>query len=255
MSYHLLGIVSIIILFSLMMACIVLGQFVASKKRPTAGLSVTEGAVFTLMGLLVAFTFSSANQRFDQRRAMITEETNAISTAYLRLDILSPKDRKVLANDFLSYITNRLDIYQALPNFKKAEAHLNASQSIQMKLWQDAVNASNTAGMTVPMMLLPSINAMFDIANTRTQYTYYHPHYLVFLLMILVAFSCSFLIGYGIADKGVWNSLHIITFILITTVTLYIIIDLEYPRLGVIQETQFDNQLIELQNDIRNGQK
>ena len=49
---------------------------------------VVEGAVFGLLGLLVAFTFSGAAARFDTRRQLIVEETNAIGTAYLRLDLL-----------------------------------------------------------------------------------------------------------------------------------------------------------------------
>lgn len=53
-----------------------------------AGLGVVEGAVFTLMGLLVAFTFSGAASRFDLRRQLIVEEANAIGTAWLRLDLL-----------------------------------------------------------------------------------------------------------------------------------------------------------------------
>jgi len=41
-----------------------------------------------LLGLLLAFTFSGASSRFDARRHLIIEETNAIGTAYLRLGML-----------------------------------------------------------------------------------------------------------------------------------------------------------------------
>ena len=50
-----------------------------------AGLGTVEGAVFGLLGLLIAFTFSGAASRFDTRRELIIEETNNIGTAYLRL--------------------------------------------------------------------------------------------------------------------------------------------------------------------------
>ncbi len=46
------------------------------------------GAVFALLGLLIAFTFSGAYSRFDARRQLIVQEANAIGTAYLRLDLL-----------------------------------------------------------------------------------------------------------------------------------------------------------------------
>ena len=53
-----------------------------------AALGAIEGAVFGLMGLLIAFTFSGAASRFEARRQLILQETNAIGTAYLSLDLL-----------------------------------------------------------------------------------------------------------------------------------------------------------------------
>ena len=53
-----------------------------------AGVGAVDGAVFGLMGLLIAFTFSGAATRFDARRELIVQETNAIGTAWLRLDRL-----------------------------------------------------------------------------------------------------------------------------------------------------------------------
>src|SRR5262249_8868795 len=60
------------------------------KDTGTAGEGVgaVDGAVFALLGLLLAFTFSGASSRFDTRRQLIVEETNDIGTAYLRIDLL-----------------------------------------------------------------------------------------------------------------------------------------------------------------------
>jgi hypothetical protein len=58
------------------------------EEGARAGLGAVEGAVFALMGLLIAFTFSGAASRFDARRQLIVEEANALSTAWLRLDML-----------------------------------------------------------------------------------------------------------------------------------------------------------------------
>src|ERR1700737_4888514 len=42
-----------------------------------AGLTTVEGAVFALIGLLLAFTISGALQRFDERRQLVVQESNA----------------------------------------------------------------------------------------------------------------------------------------------------------------------------------
>src|SRR5262249_15418878 len=52
-----------------------------------AGLATVEGAVFALIGLLVAFTVSGALQRYDERRLMVVQEASAVSTAYDRLGL------------------------------------------------------------------------------------------------------------------------------------------------------------------------
>ena len=61
------------------------------RGRPRAGVGAVEGAVYGLLGLLIAFTFSGAGLRFDHRRSLVVEEANAIGTAYLRIDLL-PED-------------------------------------------------------------------------------------------------------------------------------------------------------------------
>ena len=58
------------------------------------GLNAVEGAVFALMGLLLAFALAGALQRFDERRQQILQEATAISTAYDRLDLL-PGDARI----------------------------------------------------------------------------------------------------------------------------------------------------------------
>jgi hypothetical protein len=64
-------------------------RHIAKESNGTvSGLNTVEGSVFALMGLLLAFSFSGALQRFDERRNLILQEANTISTAYDRLDVL-----------------------------------------------------------------------------------------------------------------------------------------------------------------------
>ena len=63
-----------------------------------AGLNAVEGAVFALMGLLLAFSLSGALQRFDERRQLVLQEANAISTAYDRLVFLE-RERRIETED------------------------------------------------------------------------------------------------------------------------------------------------------------
>src|SRR5437867_3724039 len=83
-------------LFAALLASMEFGRRLARRRLALlddggqAGTGVVDGAIFALFGLLVAFTFSGAAQRFDHRRDLIVAEANDIGTAYLRLDLVPP---------------------------------------------------------------------------------------------------------------------------------------------------------------------
>src|SRR5512135_1014613 len=80
-----------------------------------AGAGAVEGAVFGLLGLLIAFTFTGAAARFDARRNLVTEEANDIGTAWLRLDLLPAGEQPALRESFRRYLDTRLEVYEKLP--------------------------------------------------------------------------------------------------------------------------------------------
>ncbi len=94
---HILGAALLVaILFGLVLVCLEAG-WRAGRRRARleshnafAGQGTVEAAVFGLMALLMAFTFSGAASRFDSKRQLVIQEANAIGTAYLRLDLLPP---------------------------------------------------------------------------------------------------------------------------------------------------------------------
>ena len=86
----------------------------------TVGLGTVEGAVFGLLGLLVAFTFSGAAARFDTRRQLIIEEANAVGTAYLRLELLPTAAQPSLRAAFRQYLAARLAVYRQLADVAAA---------------------------------------------------------------------------------------------------------------------------------------
>src|SRR6267142_1157467 len=105
-----------------------------------AGLSAVEGAVFAVLGLLLAFTFSGAASRFDARRQLIVEEANDIGTAYLRLDLLPPGAQPDLREMFRRYVELRISAYRKLPSdIAAARADLANATDLQNRIWMRAV--------------------------------------------------------------------------------------------------------------------
>ena len=58
------------------------------------------------------------------------------------------------------------------------------------------------------------------------------------------------LAGYGMADGTARSWLHIVSFTAIIAAVVFVILDLEFPRLGFIQVEAFDHALIDLLESI-----
>lgn len=211
-----------------------------------SGLGAIEGALFGLLGLLLAFTFSGAASRYDSRRQQIVEEANAVGTAYLRLDLVHGDSRVRLQDSFRRYLETRLAAYRALPDIQAAFAELARADSLQQAIWRDAVAGTMAAPTTQPaMLLLPALNQMFDITTVRTTATQFHPPMMIFVMLAVLVLVCATLAGYGSGGKA-RSWFHTVGFALVMTLTLYIIIDLEYPRLGLIHLADYDQVLADL---------
>jgi hypothetical protein len=220
----------------------------SDPKGARTGTGTIEAAVFALLGLLIAFTFSGAVSRFDDRRHLIIEEANAIGTAYLRLDLLPAGAQPTLREEFKQYVEYRLDIFRKLSDVRAATAELDVATKLQGKIWSQAVAASQAQGASpaAPMLLLPALNQMIDITTTRTMALQLHPPLIIFGMLFLVALASALLAGYAMAGGKDRKWLHVMGFALVIALTVYVILDIEFPRFGLIRVDTFDQALVDL---------
>jgi hypothetical protein len=211
------------------------------------GLGPAEAGVFGLMGLIIALTFSGATARFDQRRMLIIDEANAIGTAYLRVDLLPEDTQPDIRRDFRDYLESRIELYHNLSDKKKAANIEEKTASLQIKIWKESVAASHRSeNISASILLLPALNSMFDICSTRTAVRQIHQPKIIFIVMILQALVCSIIAGYGMAIKKSRSWIHLIGFTLVLLITLIVILDMEYPRVGFIRIDALDVLLSDL---------
>ena len=81
------------------------------------GLPTVEAAVFALIGLLIAFAISGALQRFDERRQLVIQEANAISTTYDRLGLFDRDVARDLQTKLKEYVSARIELYRMPHDF------------------------------------------------------------------------------------------------------------------------------------------
>lgn len=245
-------------LFLGVLLCLELGFRLGKKEAAEdpegarAGVGAVEGALFGLLGLLLAFSFGGATARFNLRRALIVDEANAMGTSWLRLDLAPPEEQAALRELFRGYVDSRLAVYSRLPNLDAALAQLARATELQGALWTKSVAvARQPGGEAVQRALLPSLNELFDIANSRTRAAYTHTSPVITGFLVVVILLSAVLAGHGMSAAKRRRLSHRLVFATVTAATMYLIFDLEYPRFGLIRVDADEQALLEVRASMK----
>ncbi len=222
----------------------------ADPEGANVGVGAVDGAVFALFGLLIAFTFSGAASRFDDRRQLIIDEANAIGTAWTYLDLLPVGEQPPMRDLFREYTDTRIATFEKLPDIPAAEAELARSLALQDEIWTRAIALCEAKKDTATTnLVLGSLNEMNNITTTRTAATRIHPPPTIFALLFALALCSALLAGYGMAGARARSWTHIVGFAAVIALSVYVIRDIEYPRLGFIRVSNTD----QVMKDLRGG--
>ncbi|HEX3407118.1 MAG TPA: hypothetical protein VHS81_07760, partial [Caulobacteraceae bacterium] len=151
------------ILFVSMIGAAAIGTFVHGRRHPNAtaedpgqeGYMVT--AVLGLLALLLAFTFSLAVGRYEERRHLVLDEANAIGTTYLRTQLLPEPHRARLSGLLVRYTDNRIRLAQATHG--QSAPLLATNDALLTDIW------AATAGAFDSIKALPFANSYLDTVN------------------------------------------------------------------------------------------
>lgn len=221
-------------------------------KAARSGLGVVEGAVFSLIALLIAFTFYGTAARFDEQRQLVVQEANAIGTVWFRLDLLPAGAQPPLREKLRQYIATRIAFDQALPNLTAANVELSKSTALQNAIWTEATADCREAGSySTTMLLLPALGDMFNMSTTRPMAALMHTPLLIYGVLVLLIMAGSLLVGYGMAGGKMHNWFHSFAFIVTITLAMYLILDFEFPSVGLIRLNPFDQVLVNLQQSMQ----
>ncbi|WP_256675841.1 DUF4239 domain-containing protein [Pseudomonas sp. R5(2019)] len=224
-------------------------QLAIDPEGARTGIGAIEGAVFGLLALLIAFTFSGAASRLDARRDLIVQETNAIGTAWLRLDLLPASEQPAIRQSFREYVDARLAYYRDLHDPVIAAQENNRALSAQLHIWKQIMAAIALLPNPAPgLSAAQAFNDVIDITTNRRVALNTHPPMVIYLMLLALTWVSALLIGFGMAGAARRNWLHSLGYALVMVSVLYVILDFEYPRRGIIRVDQFD-LILEEQRD------
>jgi hypothetical protein len=228
-------------------------RYLKQETGNMAGLTTVEGAVFALIGLLLAFTISGALQRFDDRRQLVIQEANAASTAHDRLALFEGDVGRDLQNKLKDYVQARIDLYRMPHDYsllKRTEFFSQEQEdnilSFKNRLWNAAVGACPQSSFRPACaQALPAVANLFEVARLRLGAAEKHPPQVVYVMLFGLGLGGSLLAGFGMAAAKSRSWIHMLIFAGTLTVTLYTLTDMEYPRLGLIRIENFDHFLVD----------
>ena len=254
MSYNASALLLLVGLFVGMLLCLLIGQRFGQRDHSQltdvarARLTAVEAAIFGLMGLMIAFTFSGAASRYELRRQLTVDEANAIGSCYARLDLLPLSSKQAaLRGKYRRYLETRIDVYNVLPDIDASTAKAAAADKLRQEIWADTIAALAEAPPHVTIVVIPALDQLMNIAVTRAIAAQTHTPKLIMAMLLLLGFVCSLLAGYAIANSRTSQvGLHLLAFALIMTATIYVIFDLDYPRFGIIRVNFADQALLDV---------
>jgi hypothetical protein len=210
-----------------------------------------QSSILGILALLLGFTFSLALQRFDSRSEAVVQEANAIGTAYLRAQLLPVS----LRGEAQALLRNYVDLRVQASSHNMAEravrdALLDQAAKSQAALWQQARRAAELEpdGLA-PFMYLEALNALMDNFSTRDAALNRHVPEVVLLLLYGTFLMAGVIVGFACGVAGHRPSMASYVMVTLIVVLVFIILDLDRPRRGLIQVSQ--KSLVDLQMSIR----
>lgn len=248
--FELLSIGIAVVLFLGMLLFLELGRRIGMRqiarrgKDARVGVGIVDSAVYGLLALLLGFTFSGAAGRFDHRRELIAQIANAASTTWQRIDLLPTDLQPAVREGFRRYL-DALNAWYADVGAKHLTTQPESVTTAQRELWSSSVSACITPnGEKARMLLLPGLNELFDEVDVELAARRIHPPSAIWIMLAITAFASAMFVGYGISNSPSRNWIYIIGFCASVAMATYVIIELEFPRLGLFRVT--NDSLVEL---------
>ena len=187
-----------------------------------------------------------AIDRHDNRELLEESEANAIGTEYLRAELLPPQASARTKELLQQYLEQRILFYSKQDKDKVQEIRQRTSE-LQDALWQEVLPYARKQASPTNALVISGMN---DVLNSQgyVQAAWWNRiPYAAWSLMAAIAICANLLVGFGARNFKKNVGLFMI-FPFVTSVSFFLIADIDSPRGGVIRIEP--RNLITLQNSL-----
>lgn len=243
-----------ILVIALTFGSTLLGAYLGRRSRHLSeglgeSFGVLQGALLGVVGLLLAFGLSLALSRYEERRATLVTEANAIGTTYLRAEMLDEPVRTRSLELLERYTERAVDVTDNVPGSEEEVAAADEELVLQSGLWSLADVAVRDAPLaTAPKLYVETLNEMIDAQTSRiASLNNRVPSAVLWLEIAGACIALALLAGYlamvGRGAPAVFLASALVAFLLFVTA------DLDRPTRGIIKVP--DTVLVDLLDEMR----
>lgn len=206
------------------------------KNADTGGGTVALSSTFALLGLILAFTYAASVNRFDDRKQAVVDEANALSTAFLRADLIDKPEARELKEKILAYARTRTVKSDGIISNEERKVILNNTLNAQKAIWPvlKSVIRDDKPG-PIEASLVTAINDVLDIHTIRVKAIFDKIPVLVIWIMIFISAATLAVAGFNAGISGKISRWWTATLSLVMTFVISTIQDFDRPGDGFIQ--------------------
>jgi hypothetical protein len=204
-----------------------------------ANLRTLQSSLLWLMGLLLAFAFSISAARHKANQELVFREANLLHAILMDARMLPAPQRDQLRQLLKQYAEARLEFFFA----RRDLPHVYAAVDRTAQLHSEMVDLIQTEAMRVPpppgaQATLGRLNEEWGLLRERTGvFENRVPDQVFFLLFVGCCLGMA-LIGFGFGMARRREVFGTVLFGLLLCSTIYIVLDLDRPRRGLIDVSQ-----------------
>lgn len=227
-----------LIIVAIIVICGELGFYVGARTKSNLHESpygVLQAAVFGLLALLIAFSFSLGLSRYDARRAAIVTEADSIRTLVRRSELLDARSAAQMRGYLSRYLDARIAFASADDDVQAQSNALRQSAALERRMWSVAVTQANGAGHPeVLRLFVEALDRTIEQGDEVEAILAAHiPDEVVYVLVVVIAFAAVLLgVGYGRTDFR--GTPAVVLFAAVLAAVVSVNIDLDRPQSGFI---------------------
>ena len=207
------------------------------KSRGQTPVSKFEDASLAILGLLLAFTFSTALGKHDQRRVMVVADSNAIGEFYACANLLKEPVRSKLRTVIHDYAALRVDLSQHRYDEATFERALRQFQQMHNQM-VELVSQALENGTLIAVPLTNALNAVSSSHAARLTAIRDRMPASIVLLLLLSTVVSAMLVGRDQGATDQYDLAGTVCFVIIVSFAILVTLDLNQPDRGLITVSQ-----------------